>query len=43
MWLLSSEGKGSWIPDGWQIPIFLISISCVVITTLAIRKCNEKR
>lgn len=43
MWLLSSEGKGSWIPDGWQIPIFLISISCVVITTLAIRKWNEKR
>ncbi len=43
MLLLASEGKGSWIPDGWQIPIFLISISCVVITTLVIKKWNEKR
>lgn len=43
MWLLASEGKGSWIPDGWQVPVFLISISCVVITTLIIRRWNTRK
>ncbi|MGW5136180.1 hypothetical protein [Streptomyces sp. NPDC004135] len=36
-----SSGKGSWIPDGWEIPVFLGSMLVVVIM-VAIARWRQK-
>lgn len=32
-----ASGKGAWIPDGWEIPIFLGSMAIVVIMVAVAR------
>ncbi|MFE1996656.1 hypothetical protein [Streptomyces parvulus] len=32
-----ASGKGSWIPDGWEIPTFLGSMAIVVIMVAVAR------
>jgi hypothetical protein len=38
MFTLASEGKGWWIPEGWAIPIFLVSLACAALLVWIVRK-----
>ncbi|WP_190136320.1 hypothetical protein [Streptomyces longispororuber] len=40
---LATEGKGSWIPDGWGLPIFVISLVTVVVITAVARRRQKRR
>lgn len=39
---VASEGKGRWIPGGWHLPLFVISLALAVVATLVARKRSKR-
>lgn len=42
MWNFASEGKGSWVPEGWALPGLFICLAFVLVSTLIIRHRKKK-
>jgi hypothetical protein len=40
---MASEGKGRWIPEGWQLPILVIALAAAALVTWVVRTRNKRR